>query len=402
MLRKTIQIAFQQILRNPLRSSLTTLGVVIGVGSVIGMVMLGDGATANVTSSLSALGENMLVLSPGASRRGPGRVSVVSEPFDVADSTALQAQIPGLSAVAPVSSRQSSIVFSSKNHRAAVLGTTPEYFRITGHSLGEGRWMTPAELSAGSSVCVLGQTVRKELFGSGRALGDYVRVGRLSCEVVGLLAAKETSSFRDPNDVLALPLRSFQRRISGSPYVNTVYLSVHPNRSSALVKRQVELLMRERRRLTVGEPADFHVRDMADIIRAVTSSTRTMTALLGGIAAVSLLVGGIGIMNIMLVSVTERTREIGIRLAIGARATDILLQFLIESVVLSMLGGALGVGLGLGIGGLGANFLGLPIVFSPQVMVLGFAFSACVGVLFGILPARKAARLLPIEALRHN
>src|SRR5690606_34004019 len=211
-------------------------------------------------------------------------------------------------------------------------GTTPEYFEITSHSLARGRWMNSAELGSGRPVCVIGETVRAELFGAGDPLGSALRIGNVSCSVIGLLAPKGTSSIQDPNDIVVMPLRAFQRRIAGNRDVSTIYMSARADRSTALVKRQVELLMRERRRLSPEDPDDFNIRDMEEIIAAVSSATGTMTALLGGIAAVSLIVGGIGIMNIMLVSVTERTREIGIRLAIGARSRDVLLQFLVESM----------------------------------------------------------------------
>ncbi len=402
MLYKIILIASSEILRNRLRSLLTMLGVVIGVGSVIGMVMLGDGATANVTASISALGENMMILSPGASRRGPGRVSTVASEFELSDARAIRRQVPGLAHVAPSAARQALVVFGSNNHQTLVMGTTPEYFEITGHSLGQGRWMNAAELATGRPVCLLGQTVVEELFGGGQALGSAVRIGNLSCQVIGTLADKGTSTFRDPNDVVVMPLRTYQRRVSGSTGVSTIYLSTMPGRSSRLVQYQTEVLMRERRHLTAGEASDFNVRDMAEIIEAVSATTSTMTALLGGIAAVSLLVGGIGIMNIMLVSVTERTREIGLRLALGARGTDVMLQFLVEAVVLSLFGGALGVLFGIALGTFGARLVGLPVTLSIPVIVMAFGFSACVGVLFGYLPARKAAHLRPIEALRHE
>ncbi|MEY4543994.1 MAG: hypothetical protein RL685_189 [Pseudomonadota bacterium] len=403
MLYKTMLIALREILRNRVRSLLTTLGIVIGVGSVIAMVALGDGATANVTADIAALGQNMLMLTPGADRRGPGRESTVSTPFEEADVEALRAEVTGLEHVAPAASKQALVIAGARNYRTLVLGTTPEYFAITGHSLGSGRLLNAADVSAGRSVCILGETVRKELFGSGDPLGSSVRIGGLACQVIGTLAVKGTSHIQDPNDLVVLPFRTVQRRVLGSRDVPMVYLSARADRSSSVVKRQVELLLlRERRRLGPDEPADFSVRDMQEIIAAVSSATSTMTALLGGIAAVSLIVGGIGIMNIMLVSVTERTREIGIRLAIGARSADVLLQFLVEAVVLSLLGGLFGVLFGLGLGYVGARLLGLPVVFSPSVIGLSFAFSACVGVLFGLLPARKAALLHPIDALRHE
>jgi putative ABC transport system permease protein len=402
MLTKTVMIALREIWRNGMRSLLTTLGVVIGVGSVIGMVMLGDGATANVTADISALGEDMLMLSPGAARHGPGRVSSTSQPFEEADAEALAKEIPGLRAIAPAAARQMLVVFGNKNHRTLVQGTTPEYFDITGHTLASGRTMNTAELNAGRPACVMGETVRAELFGSGDPLGSSLRIGKVSCVVVGLLAPKPVSGIQDPNDLVVMPLKAFQRRVAGNRDVSTIYMSARPDRSSAVVKQQVLALMRERRRLGPEDPDDFNVRDMEEIIQAVSSATGTMTALLGGIAAVSLIVGGIGIMNIMLVSVTERTREIGIRRAIGARSHDVLLQFLIESVVLSLLGGAFGVLFGLGLGAAGAHWLQMPIVFSSSTIVLAFSFSACVGVLFGYLPARKAAHLSPIEALRHE
>ncbi len=402
MLRKTFLIALRQILRNRMRSILTMLGVVIGVGSVIAMVMLGDGTSASVRADIAALGENMLVLSPGSSRFGPGRVSTASRMFELEDAHAVAREIGGVAEVAPTASKQALVVFGSINHRTSVIGTTPEYFSITNHALGSGRWMSPGEMAAGSPVCLLGETVRAELYGAGDPIGTAVRIGKTSCTVIGVLAKKGAGGFRDPDDVVATTLTTFQRRIVGNRDVSSIYMSVRPDRSSTLVQRQVELLMRERRALTADDELDFDVRDMAEISETMTSVTGTLTALLGGIAAVSLLVGGIGIMNIMLVSVTERTREIGIRLAIGARGRDVLTQFLIEAVVLSMLGGLFGVAFGILLGSLGASRMGLPIVVSPQTITTAFFFSALVGILFGFLPARRAARLDPIDALRHE
>jgi putative ABC transport system permease protein len=402
MIWSTLLIALREIRRNKMRSLLTMLGIVIGVGAVITMVMLGDGATASVTGDISAMGENMLMLSPGASRRGPGGVSGVAKPLEEEDADAIARDIKGLQAVAPAASGSLLVVYGSKNWRTTVHGTTPGYFEITNHELARGRWMNEAELAAGRPVCVIGEAVRSELFGAGEPLNESIRVGKVSCKIIGLLADKPTSSFQDPNDIVAMPLRTFQRRISGRRDVSMIYMSARPDRSTKLVKSQVELLMRERRKLAPGDDNDFNVRDMQEIMQTLSSVTGVLTALLGGIAAVSLVVGGIGIMNIMLVSVTERTREIGIRLAIGARGREVLLQFLIEAIVLSMLGGVLGIIFGLGLGYAATRALDMPTIVSPQIVALSFVFSGVVGVFFGFLPARKAARLNPIDALRHE
>jgi putative ABC transport system permease protein len=402
MIWSTLQIALREIRRNKMRSLLTMLGIVIGVGAVITMVMLGDGATASVTGDISAMGENMLMLSPGASRHRPGGVTGTAKPLEEEDADAIARDIKGLQAVAPAASGQLLVVYGAKNWRTTVHGTTPAYFEITNHELGRGRWMNDAELAAGRPVCVIGEAVRDELFGSGDPLDESIRVGKMSCQVIGVLAYKPTSSFRDPNDVVAMPLHTFQRRISGRRDVSTIYMSARPDRSTKLVKNQVELLMRERRGLGPADDNDFDVRDMQEILETLSNVTGMLTALLGGIAAVSLVVGGIGIMNIMLVSVTERTREIGIRLAIGARGREVLLQFLIEACVLSMFGGVLGILVGVGLGFAATHALDMPAIVSPQIIALSFVFSGVVGVFFGYLPARKAAHLNPIDALRHE
>jgi putative ABC transport system permease protein len=344
----------------------------------------------------------MLVMTPGAHRFGPSRISTVSQPFEMADVEAIARDIKGLANVAPSAAKSALVVFGSKNHRSSVIGTTPAYFEITNYQLETGRWMNAAEMAAGTPVCIIGETAREALFGSGDPLASAVRIGKMSCTIIGVLAPKGASGFSDPDDIVVTTLRTFQRRMVGNRDVSAVYMAMRPDRSSLLVKQQVELLMRERRHLSMSDEADFAVRDMAEVSAAMASVTGALTALLGGIAAVSLIVGGIGIMNIMLVSVTERTREIGIRLAIGARGRDVLTQFLVEAITLSMVGGVFGVLFGIGLGYMGARRMGLPIVLSPQTVALAFAFSALVGVLFGFLPARRAAQLNPIEALRHE
>jgi putative ABC transport system permease protein len=267
----------------------------------------------------------------------------------------------------------------------------------------EGRSFSAAELVGGKPACIIGATVRSELFGARDPLGAQIRVGRLTCQLVGVLKAKGQSSIgTDQDDLVVMPLSTFQRRVTGNRDVSTIFVSARDGRPTILVKSQIESLMRQRRRIQPGAADDFRVRDMKEISETVRSATGVLTALLGAIAAVSLLVGGIGIMNIMLVSVTERTREIGIRLAIGARGFEVMLQFLVEAVVLSTLGGVIGTGLGLVGSILATRAMGMPFILIPEIIVVAFVFSAIVGVCFGFLPARKAARLNPIDALRHE
>ncbi len=401
MLWPTLLMALREIRRNALRSFLTTLGVVIGVGAVIALVTLGKGATTRVTTDIARLGENLLIVSPGASRRG-GAVAD-AQPFETDDVEAIQREISGLVGVAPASTRQLPVISGNRNWRTSVTGTTSAYLAVRGYTLQEGRLFEPGELSAGSPVCVIGQTVRDEIFGGRDPLGETIRVDRVACPVIGVLADKgEAAMGMDQDDLVLMPLRAFQRRIAEEAKVQTIFVKVASHRPTILAQRQIEELLRERRRAPAGEGDDFRVRDMAEITSTLTSATATLTALLGAIAAVSLVVGGIGIMNIMLVSVTERTREIGIRLSIGALPREVLLQFLVEAAVLSSLGGLVGMALGLGGSFFAARAFEIPFAVIPRILVVAFTFSALVGLVFGFLPARRAARLNPIDALRHE
>jgi putative ABC transport system permease protein len=401
MLLSALLMALREIRRNAGRSLLTALGIVIGVGAVIALVTLGQGATAKVQSSVSALGNDMLTVMPGSMRRGA--VSSAAPPFAAADVRAVEEEVPSVSAVAPAKTRSALVVYANKNHTSNVTGTTNAWFSIRNWSLGSGRIFNDAELAGSSPACVIGTSSRKQLFGAQDPLGAQIRVGSVACTVIGELQSKGESTFGDDqDDVVVMPLATFQRRVSGDTHVESMVVAVAPHRSSASATSQITALLRERRHLAPGAEDNFEVRDMKEIAKALTSVTGTLTALLGGVAAVSLLVGGIGIMNIMLVSVTERTREIGVRLAIGARAGEVLLQFLVEAVVLSSLGGALGIALGLGGSYGAARALRFPFVLLPAVVVLAFGFSAAVGVGFGYLPARRAARLNPIDALRRE
>jgi putative ABC transport system permease protein len=395
-------LAFRELRRNALRSTLTMLGIVIGVSAVIVLVQLGNGTTQMVTDSVSSLGSNLLTLTPGQDR-GPGGASTVAPAFKLADVEAIRRQVPALTAVAPAASRQVSVVLGNRNWSTELVGTTNEYFTTGNWTLAEGRLFSDADLRSGRSVCILGQIVRTELVGAQSPLGLRLRVKNISCDVIGLLAAKGQGTFgRDRDDVVLMPLRTFQRRVGGNDDVAQVYLSVGPDVSTLKAQQDLERLMRQRRRLAPGEDNDFSVDDMQEIASTLSGITRLLTMLLAAIAAISLVVGGIGIMNIMIVSVTERTREIGIRMAIGAFARDVLMQFLVEAIVLSVCGGAVGIALALSVSAAISVAFALPFSIDWPTMALSFVFSGVVGVIFGFVPARRAARLDPIDALRHE
>ncbi|MBU1191518.1 MAG: ABC transporter permease [Gammaproteobacteria bacterium] len=401
MLWNALLLALREIRRNVLRSFLTILGIVIGVAAVIVMVTLGGGATAQVTEQISSLGTNLLMVRPGQ-RMAFGQMSAAKQ-FDMADVEAIERHISSVLAVAPASSSPITAVYGNRNWSTSVNGVDNRYFPVRNWSLAKGREFTDSELRAGSSVCILGETVRRELFGSQDSLGAKLRLKKLSCEVIGVLESKGQSTMgSDQDDLVLMPLRAFQRRIAGNRDIGLIQVSVRDGVSTEQVKQKIEEHLRIRRHIAANEDDDFQVLDMKEIAQMLAGTTQVLTALLSAVAAVSLLVGGIGIMNIMLVSVTERTREIGIRLAIGALEREVLLQFLVEAVVLSSFGGLIGIALALGASVLLADLMQIPFVFNPGIVVLAFMFSAAVGVIFGYFPARKAARLDPIEALRHE
>jgi len=396
-------LALREIRRNLLRSSLTILGIVIGVAAVITMVTLGNGATAQVTAEIASLGTNLLQVRPGQRFHGPGGSRSTAPMLTAKDAEAIRSDVAGVAAVAPSVYQGTQAIYGNTNWSTSVTGSTSEYLKTRNWSLDLGRNFSEGEQRAGKAVCIIGSTVRRELFGGEDPIGATIRLGKLACEVIGVLASKGMSSFgSDQDDFVLVPLRTFQRRIAGNTDVSIIFVSAEDGVSTEKVKADIESLMRERRRIGAGEEDDFFVRDMREIVGALTGTTRVMTALLGAVAAVSLLVGGIGIMNIMLVSVTERTREIGIRLAIGALEREVLLQFLVESIVLSSFGGVIGIVLGVSAAAAGAGALSVPLVLDPGIIVISFTFSGVVGIVFGYLPARRAARLDPIEALRHE
>ena len=403
MFLNAILLALREIRRNVLRSSLTILGIVIGVAAVITMVTIGEGATAQVQADISKLGTNLLQVFRGQGFGGGGGARQAAPPFSMADATAIEEQINGIEAVAPSSNSGSQAIYGSNNWSTQVTGTNDKFLQVRDWSLASGRNFSESELRSGAAVCILGNTVRRELFDTSDPVGATIRLNKLSCQVIGVLQAKGQSGFgQDQDDIVLIPLRTLQRRLAGNADVNSILVSARDGVSTEKVQRDLESLMRDRRKIRSGATDDFNVRDLQEVASAFTSSTKVLTALLGAVAAVSLIVGGVGIMNIMLVSVTERTREIGTRLAVGAMARDVLLQFLIEAVVLAALGGLIGIILGLTAGALATNAFGVPFVLNPSIVLLSFTFSAVVGIVFGYFPARRAARLDPIEALRHE
>jgi putative ABC transport system permease protein len=391
----------REIRRNIMRSFLTILGIVIGVAAVIIMVTIGGGATVQVTEQISSLGSNLLMVSPGQ-RLGMGQRSAAAA-FEMDDVQAIAREINSIAAVAPSSYQGATVVFGNENWSTNITGTTNQYFKVGNWTFNSGRSFTESEQRAGKAVCILGQSVRKELFGGQDPLGQKIRLAKFSCQVIGLLDAKGQSTMgTDQDDLVILPLRTFQRRIAGNQDIRLLKISVKDGASTQKAEQDITRLLRERRHISANEEDNFSVMDMKEISNMLSGTTRVLTMLLGAVAAVSLLVGGIGIMNIMLVSVTERTREIGIRLAIGAMEREVLMQFLVEAVVLSSLGGIIGIVLALVGSVVLADLMQVPFVFNVNIVVVAFIFSAAVGVIFGYLPARKAARLDPIDALRHE
>jgi putative ABC transport system permease protein len=401
MFWNTLLLAFRQMRRNLMRSFLTVLGVVIGVSAVVTMVTLGNGATMAIANQISALGTNLLTMRPG--QRGPGREANSAPRFKLADAEAITESVSGVKAVAPTVTQAATAVSGAKNWSTTITGSTNDYFMVGNWSLSAGRLFAEADERSGAPVAVIGATVRSKLFGSADPIGSRIRVKTLTVEVIGVLRAKGQASMGpDQDDNVILPIRTVQRRLTGNQDVASLMIAVKDGVSTDLVSDRISVLFRERRHISRGEEDDFDIMDTRQMAETMSSMTSTMTMLLGAVAAVSLLVGGIGIMNIMLVSITERTREIGTRLAIGAFEREVMSQFLTESVALSSVGGLTGVALAT-IASMGlSKVMNVPYAFDLQINLLAFGFSAAIGVVFGYVPAKRAARLDPIEALRHE
>lgn len=400
MIGNALILALREIRNNLMRAALTTLGIVIGVAAVIALVTLGNGATASVTKTVSSIGNNLLFVAPGARRNGPPQPSA---PFQMADADALRREVLSLKHVVPMVQTSASAILGNRSRTTTVSGGTAEWFATRNWPIVSGRTFNEVEDKTGKSVCVIGETVRKDLFGAQDPVGQRIRLNKITCDVVGLLESKGRNTFgQDQDDTVVMPIRTVQRRLLGYTTLHFIMIEVQNEAGIPKAKEDISKILRTRRHVSAGQPDNFDIQDLKEIGNMLSSITGVLTLFLAAIAAVSLLVGGIGIMNVMLVSVTERTREIGIRLAIGARERDVLLQFLIEAVVLSALGGIVGIGLGLAGAAAATTALGLPFMFQPSIIIIAVLFSATVGVAFGFFPARRAARLDPIDALRHE
>ncbi len=402
MIWETVRLALFSVKRNALRSFLTLLGIVIGVAAVIAMLTIGNGTTEKVKADISKLGSNLLVVYSGRPG-GPGANDTTVRPLNDKDVTALTAHLTDARAIAPASQKQVRVIFGTQNLTSGVTGTDSAYLIARDWALASGRAFSDSETRGGAGVCLIGETVRQQFFGAGDPEGQVIRVNRTSCKIIGLLEPKGFTGFgQDQDNVVLMPLAAFQRRIAGNRDINSIYIAADDATPTSILLTRAEDILRDTRRIPPDQENNFSIRDMTQIADTMAAATTTMTGMLGAVAGVSLLVGGIGIMNIMLVSVTERTREIGIRLAIGAHERHILVQFLVEATVLSLMGGVIGVLLGLSLAGIASLTLTIPFAPSVPTVLLAVGFSALIGMVFGFFPALRGARLDPIDALRHE
>jgi putative ABC transport system permease protein len=401
-LMEILKIALRALARNKLRSALTMLGIIIGVGAVIAMVGIGNGAQKEVQDRIAAMGTNLLYVSAGSVNKGGTHIGAgATQTLVSSDLTAIMREAPAVADVAPSSSTSIQVVYGNQNWATTVTGTEPQYFDIRAWTMAEGASFTSDDVRTAANVAVIGDTVRQNLFGNTDPVGQTVRAGNLPFTVVGVLTAKGTSGMGgDQDDGIYVPITTLQKKITGQDWLRNIMVSAKSQQESYAAQEQVTQILRDRHRIREGDPDDFSIRNLADVAELADQSAQVMTMLLASIAGVSLIVGGIGIMNIMLVSVTERTREIGVRVAIGATEQEVQRQFLLESVVLSLLGGAVGILVGIGSSVLITNLLHWAVSVSTLAVGAAVIFSTAIGIGFGYYPARKAASLDPIEALR--
>lgn len=397
---QVVIVAFRGILANKLRTGLTMLGIIIGVAAIIAMLSIGEGAKKQVLESISRFGTNLLRVRPGAARLGHIRTGAV-ETLTLADAEALSS-ISGVSRISPAVGNMSQVKYANKNSTTMITGTTQAYFEINNFPVASGRAFDSTDLKLMKRVADIGTTVKQELFGEGIALGEEIKIEGQSFLIVGVMSSKGQTSWYDPDDQIFVPITTSQKRLFNQDFVSDIYVQVGLVDDIPRVKAEIEKILRARHRIPNGTESDFSVRDFSEFVTTMKQTSQTFAYLLSGIAAVSLLVGGIGVMNIMLVSVTERTREIGIRMAVGARRSDIMRQFLIEALVISVTGGLIGIALGMSMGLLISHLGEWETVITPYSILLGFVFSVLIGLIFGIYPARKAAHMDPIEALRYE
>mgnify|MGYP002516596834 CR=1 FL=1 len=401
---ESVQIAVTALLGNKLRSILTMLGIIIGVGAVIAMISIGMGVKQNVTNSIASLGSNMLIVTPGSTNKGGVRSAAgSSQKLKYEDAEAIKKKIKNIDYVSPTVNGSYQIVNGHENWNSSVYGVTPEYLKIRDLTIGTGSFITQNDLNSRNRVAVIGTTVATNLFESENPVGKNIRINNQPYKVIGVIESKGQSSMgQDQDDVVIIPLTTAQERLMGITYVRSINIQVSSADKIESVQGQVETLLRQRHHIVGDKEDDFSVRNLTSLMETMTSTTTMLTLFLGSIAAISLLVGGIGIMNIMMVSVTERTREIGIRKALGATFQNIMMQFLIESVVIGVIGGLMGVAVGVGIALAIAKAGLFQTVITAAPILISFSFSVGIGLFFGIYPARKAARLDPIEALRYE
>jgi putative ABC transport system permease protein len=403
----SLRIALRALMVNKMRSALTMLGIIIGVGAVIAMIAVGSGAKQRIAEQIASMGSNMLIVLSGSSTSGGLRFGTGTVPtLTVDDAKAILNEIPAVKYVSPILGGVAQVVFGNQNWSTIVNGATPEVLEIRDWPLASGRPFTQQDVDGATKVCLLGKTVVDNLFGGIDPIGQIIRIKKVPFTVVGVLAPKGQSTWgQDQDDTIFIPLTTAQKRLFGMQFPGMVRIITVQAREPEVMKNvesQINDLLRQRHRIQPKQDNDFSVRNLTEIAASAEQSAGVMSLLLGAIASISLIVGGIGIMNIMLVSVTERTREIGIRIAVGAKGKDILLQFLIESLVLSLIGGIMGIGIGIAGTLVLARFTQWPTLFSINAILLAFLFAGSVGVFFGFYPARKASMLNPIEALHYE
>jgi len=403
----TFRISFRALKVNKMRSALTMLGIIIGVGAVIAMLAVGTGASKKIADQISSMGSNLLIILPGATTAGGVRMGAGTQPtLTTADAEAMQRECPSVAYVAPVLNGVAQVIYGHQNWSTGVVGTTPNMLIVRDWTLAAGRSFSDQDVKNATKVCLLGQSVIDNLFGDMDPIGQFIRIKNLPFTVIGVLAPKgQSAQGQDQDDTILVPVTTAQKKLFGTSFpgmVRTIMVKAKSTEDLSSAERQINELLRQRHRIGTKQDNDFSVRNLTQFMQAQEQSTKVMTILLGAIASVSLLVGGIGIMNIMLVSVTERTREIGIRMAIGAKTWDIRLQFIIEALTLSLIGGVAGIILGITGSELISIFAGWSTIMSPFSVLLAFGFSGLVGIFFGFYPAYKASLLDPIEALRYE